>query len=103
MPARWSNRIWRSTSVMPPNSTRHLGDSPAVPFSREPLPAARMIPRIPRVLVSGGREPPSTDELEDLGRIQRAVVPSDRHHEEERQVEHAPSNCLYRDSQKRAG
>ena len=50
---------------MPPISTRHFGLSPAVPFSRDPLPAARMIPRISES---------SPDPADDLRRRNETLV-----------------------------
>src|SRR3954469_20786224 len=103
MPAWRSSRIWRSTSVTPPSSTRHFGDSFAVPFNREPLPAARMIPRITQVpRFSRGRERPATNKLDELRGVERAISSSNRNGEEQRQIEQAASACLKHYSQKRA-
>src|SRR5687767_23472 len=121
MPARRRARTCRSISVSPPTLTRHLGDSPAVPFSLEPLPAARMIPRMfstpecwrgpgnPRVRPdrglqsAGGLEPASPRQLFNLREVLGTVALADRENEEQREVEHAASRCLTCDSQKRAG
>src|SRR4051812_6215893 len=43
-PAARRMRAFRERSVSPPTVTRHFGISPLPPFSREPRPAARMIP-----------------------------------------------------------
>src|SRR4051812_36729807 len=43
-PAARRMRAFRERSVSPPTVTRHFGMSPVPPFSREPRPAARMIP-----------------------------------------------------------
>ena len=57
-------------SVMPPTRTRHFGLSPAVPFSRDPLPAARMIPFIDlRLTGCAGWRLRRPDQLPMLARV----------------------------------
>src|SRR6476646_6586066 len=87
-------------SVMPPSSTRHFGLSPAVPFKRDPLPAARMMP----FMVSGRRNQPMAaahdrHELRDV----LAAVPAADGEDEQTEVERNTDSSLGDDCQERTG
>src|SRR5687767_3151912 len=77
IPQSRSTAICRSTRVIPPIRARHFGSVPTLPFSRAPLPAARMTPLT-------GRSLPSLRSLSEEDHLDR--VEDDREVEDDRHV-----------------
>src|SRR3954447_26384902 len=85
-PAARRMRAFRDSRVSPPTVTRHFGMSPVPPFSRDPRPAARMIPLMSVLSRRRERRVPALPELTDRRGYPLPLVPIHREGDKQRRI-----------------